>query len=64
MVALVDDKVQIGKALKASLWFKGVAAIVHESAESWLAALTLRDGHCGSLTRMARQPGSVPWCWT
>jgi len=45
MVALVDDKVQIGKALKASLWFKGVAAIVHESAESSLAALTLRDGH-------------------
>ena len=45
MVALVDDEVQIAQALKALLSFKGMAASVHESAESLLAALTLRDGH-------------------
>lgn len=44
MVALVDDEVQIVQALKALLSFKGVAASVHESAESLLAALTQRDG--------------------
>ena len=44
MVALVDDEVQIVQALKALLSLKDVAASVHESAESLLAALTQRDG--------------------
>lgn len=44
LVALVDDEVQIGQALKALLSFKGIASSVHETAESLLAVVSPHNG--------------------
>lgn len=44
VVALVDDDVQIAQALQSLLSFKGMASVVHGSAESLLASLQPRNG--------------------
>lgn len=44
LVVVVEDEAQIALALQTLLSFKGIASSLHESAESLLSALSLRDG--------------------